>query len=216
MKKALYLIAIPLFLLSCNTDRNNNRSENNDQDTHMDGTMDGTRDAEFHKKHIADLHNAMDVMMKDFRQNEFSGDADYDFALIMKRHHQGAMDMTKCVIDNGTDAELKALATKINERQLHDIQEFDLIIQDKTNAKGDSDFATRALVMTTPMNEMKHGTTLDNTYASIMINHHRDAVEISEEFLKGSRKHPKMAQIATEIINNNPDEIREFEAYRSK
>ncbi len=201
-------------MLSCNTDRNNrDRDRMDDRDTLVDGTDDN---AEFHKKHIGDLHNAMNVMMKDFKSQQFSGDADYDFALIMKRHHQGSMDMAKCITDNSTDAEMKAFAARINERQLREVQEFDLIIQDKTNAKGDSDFANRAVAMTTPMNEMNHGTTLDDTYASIMINHHRDAIKIAEEYLKESGKHPKMAQIATEITKTHPEEIREFEAYRSK
>jgi len=213
MKKTLYLIVASLFFLSCGSnDRKNNRSENSDQDTHMDGT----HDAEFHKKHIGDLHDAMNVMMNDFRNQTFSGDADYDFALVMKRHHQGALDMAQCLIDNGDDSEMKAFATKIRDRQIHDIQEFDLILQGMSNSKGDSDFGKRAIGMTTHMNEMKEGGTLDKTYASMMINHHRDAIKISEEYLKESGKHPKMAEIATEITKTHPGEITELEAFRNK
>jgi len=213
MKKLLYLFAASLFLLSCGgNDRKNNRSENDDQGTHMEDM----HDADFHKKHIADLNDAMNVMMNDFRNQKFSGDADYDFALVMKRHHQGALDMAQCLIDNGSDSEMKAFATKIRDRQLHDIQEFDLIIQGMSNSKGDSDFGKRAIGMTTPMNELKALGTLDKTYASMMVSHHLDAIKIAEEYLKESGKHPKMMEIATEITKNHPEEIRELESFRNK
>lgn len=207
MKKTLFLIAASIFLLSCGGN-NGNRSDNNDRDSlHMEGHDDNG----FHKKHVADLHNAMNMMDKDLKSKEFTGDADYDFALMMKRHHQGAIDMAKCMIDNGENAEMKAFATKLRDRQLHDIQEFDLIIQDKTNAKGDSDFGKRSIAMIPAHNDINGDGTLDNTYAVLMMAHHRDAVKIAAEYLKEKGKHPKMAQIATEITTLYPEEITEME-----
>jgi uncharacterized protein (DUF305 family) len=208
MKNLLYLIAISLFLISCNTDRN--RSENTDQDA-MEGTND---EMGFHEKHIGDLHNAMNVMMKGIRQNDYTGDADYDFALIKKRHHQGSVDMAKCVIDNSANQEMVAIATKIRDHQLRDIQEFDLIIQNYTDAKGNSDFSERAVSAIAPMDEMKDGETLEEAFVILMTQHHRDGIKIAEEYLKVDNTHPKMREIANEIKNQHPEEIEELQALR--
>jgi len=183
MMKIVYLIAVSLFLVSCGGN-DGNRNDNDSDSSHMG--MQG--DSGFHKKHVGDLHNAMTMMAKDIKGQQFSGDADYDFALLMKRHHQGSLDMAKCLIDNGENAEMKALATKIRDRQLHDIQEFDLIIQDKTNAKGNSGFSKKAVSMLSPMHEDHAGETLENAYAVLMINHHREAVRIAEAYLKEKRQ----------------------------
>lgn len=208
--KAFYLIAASLFLLSCGGNRERTDNDNHDS-SHMEGMH---NDTGFHKKHIGDLHNAMDVMAQDLKKQQFSGDADYDFALLMKRHHQGAIDMAHCLIDNGERSDLKAFATKVRDRQQHDIQEFDLIIQYKTDAKGESDFGRRAIAMVSPMHDHNADGTIDNTYAALMVKHHREAIRIAEAYLKEKGKHPKLSQIATEITEVYPDEIRELQGGR--
>jgi len=51
------------------------------------------------------MHRDMDIA--------FSDDADVDFVRGMIPHHQGAIDMAKVVLEHGTDAEVKTLATAI-------------------------------------------------------------------------------------------------------
>ena len=44
---------------------------------------------------------------------KFTGDADIDFMMQMKAHHQGAIDMAKVALAHGKDPTVKKLATEI-------------------------------------------------------------------------------------------------------
>ncbi|MEP9390361.1 DUF305 domain-containing protein [Mesorhizobium sp. KR9-304] len=59
------------------------------------------------------MHEAMAV--------ETTGDVDVDFMRMMIPHHQGAIDMAKIVIENGTDPEVRKLAEEIVKAQESEI-----------------------------------------------------------------------------------------------
>ena len=54
-----------------------------------------------------------------------SGDTDRDFAMMMKVHHQGAIDMARMELKDGKDAKMRAMAKGIIEAQQKEIKEFD-------------------------------------------------------------------------------------------
>lgn len=51
----------------------------------------------------------------------YTGDVDVDFARGMIAHHQGAVEMAKLAIANGTDPEIRALAENIVAAQTEEI-----------------------------------------------------------------------------------------------
>lgn len=55
----------------------------------------------------------------------FTGDADIDFMMQMKGHHQGAIAMAKVELANGKDAEAKKLAMEIVAAQEKEIAVID-------------------------------------------------------------------------------------------
>lgn len=61
----------------------------------------------------------------------FTGDADIDFMMQMKRHHQGAIAMAKVELANGKDAEAKKLATEIVAAQEKEIAMIDTWLKSK-------------------------------------------------------------------------------------
>lgn len=72
-----------------------------------------------------EMKKSMSGMMKNMESMPMSGDADRDFAAMMRMHHQGALDMAQAELDGGKDPQLKAMAKKIISSQKKEIAEFD-------------------------------------------------------------------------------------------
>ena len=64
-------------------------------------------------------------MSADMDAMTMTKDADHDFAMMMKMHHEQALDMAKVELAHGKSAELKAMATKIISGQKKEIAQFD-------------------------------------------------------------------------------------------
>ena len=77
----------------------------------------------------ADYKAAMMKMM--MGMPKFTGDADVDFMMQMKPHHQAAIDMAKIVLANGKDAETKKLAQEVVAAQEKEIATIDAWLKKK-------------------------------------------------------------------------------------
>lgn len=73
----------------------------------------------------ADMKQSMKAGMDGMQQMQSSGDTDKDFAMMMKMHHQQALDMAEMELAHGKSAELKAMAKKIISGQKKEIAQFD-------------------------------------------------------------------------------------------
>ena len=71
----------------------------------------------------------MKAMMKDNNDKmasmQMTGDPDADFAMMMKIHHQGAINMAEAELKMGKDAEMKRMAKNIIAAQKKEIAQFD-------------------------------------------------------------------------------------------
>ena len=72
-----------------------------------------------------DMHKSMMKGMKDMEAMKSSGNVDHDFAMMMKMHHQSALDMAEVELQQGKDAKMRSMAKKIIESQKKEIKEFD-------------------------------------------------------------------------------------------
>ena len=79
----------------------------------------------------AQLKSSMMKGMKEMDSMNLMGDVDRDFAMMMKMHHQQALDMAKIEIEQGKSAEMKGMAKKIMEAQKKEIAQFDKWLQKK-------------------------------------------------------------------------------------
>jgi uncharacterized protein (DUF305 family) len=71
------------------------------------------------------MKQSMSGMMKDMDNMPMSGNADHDFAALMKVHHQGAIDMAQAELASGKDPQLRKMAQNIISAQKKEIKEFD-------------------------------------------------------------------------------------------
>ncbi|RQP21976.1 DUF305 domain-containing protein [Albitalea terrae] len=71
------------------------------------------------------MHQTMMKGMGKMNDMKPSGDTDKDFAMMMKMHHEQALEMAQAELDHGKSAEMKAMAKKIIAAQKKEIAEFD-------------------------------------------------------------------------------------------
>lgn len=64
-------------------------------------------------------------MMQDMQSMQMTGDADQDFAMMMKQHHEQAVKMAEIEARNGKSPELKAMANKIIQAQQQEIKKLE-------------------------------------------------------------------------------------------
>ena len=67
---------------------------------------------------------------------QMSGKPDVDFAMAMREHHMGAVEMAQWQIDQGKDAKMKQMARKIIADQKKEIALFDQFLA--KNGHGDA------------------------------------------------------------------------------
>jgi len=71
----------------------------------------------------------MKSMMKDMNDKmasmSMSGNPDVDFAMMMRMHHQGAIDMAQAELQSGKDSQMRRMATNVIKAQKKEIAELD-------------------------------------------------------------------------------------------
>ena len=72
-----------------------------------------------------EMHRAMMTGMQSMQSMKPTGDADRDFATMMKMHHQQAVEMAKAELQHGKSKELKALAQKVVKDQQKEIAQLE-------------------------------------------------------------------------------------------
>lgn len=65
-----------------------------------------------------------------------TGKVDADFAMMMREHHQGAVDMAQWELQNGKDQKMKDFAKKTIAAQKKEIAELDKLIASNGGGKG--------------------------------------------------------------------------------
>lgn len=71
------------------------------------------------------MNNSMGNMKGKMGSMQMTGDADYDFASMMRMHHENGVEMAEAELLHGKDATLKKMAKEIVDSQKKEIREFD-------------------------------------------------------------------------------------------
>lgn len=164
-----------------------------------------------------DMMKAMHSSMNGMDDMKMTGNFDCDFASMMIIHHQGAIDMSEVQLQNGTDADIKAMAQNIIKSQKVEIDKMHVLLNDfkinpevEKNNKGE--FSNDMKDM---MKKMKGMTTTGNTdkdYVSMMIPHHEAAVKMAEDQIANG-KNEALKQMAQKMIEEQTQEIDVFKKW---
>ncbi len=170
----------------------------------------------------AGMKSGMDKMMNDMHQMEMTGNIDNDFAMMMKSHHQAAVDMARAELASGKDAGLKQMAQKIIDAQQSEINELQSFLDDHKNppknydpANKDEGFAKvmdQNMTMMMDMPEMDGNSSTDKQFTQMMIPHHQGAIMMAEGFVQFG-KDPGLISMAKKMIADQKMEIEEFKRW---
>ncbi len=163
---------------------------------------------------MAIMHN----MSTEMNNMTMTNDADHDFAMMMKMHHQGAIDMGNKELQKGDDATIKAMAQMMISMQQTEIQELQAFIDSHTpvaSAEGEM-WGMEAMAA---MERMDNNADLevltgdaDHDMAILMINHHQSAMDMAQSLLHHGH-HDQLKEMATKMIEDQSKEIGDLQAW---
>ena len=79
----------------------------------------------------ADMKGMMKENSDKMMSMQMSGNPDIDFAMMMREHHKGALEMAQMELKNGKDPQMRKIAQKIIAAQKKEIAEFDKFLAKK-------------------------------------------------------------------------------------
>lgn len=197
MKK--YLIGVSVFLLmaiaSCKKD-----------------------DSTGYDNHSSPLMKLMHQMDDSMKAMTMTHDPDNDFAMMMKQHHAGAVNMATYELANGTDATIKGMAQKMKDDQLKEIAELDSFMMahapsTMSMAMMDSLDASMMRMSTQADAQTLNGQS-DHDFVHLMIVHHQSAIDMAKA-AKMYAQTTFIKNMADMIIAAQTKEISDMKAWLS-
>lgn len=83
----------------------------------------GTEHADEAGAPLSGYRGAMQAMNQDLATMPSSGNADRDFANLMARHHQAAIDVARVELQHGRDPEMRRTAQDVVQKQQQEISD---------------------------------------------------------------------------------------------
>ncbi len=158
------------------------------------------------------MHQMMDKM----DQMMITKDPDIDFAMMMKMHHQGAIEMAKFELQTGSDKQIKDMAQNLIAEQENEIRELENFLSKNNPKPNNPEFASKMMEI---MDKMDRNADLqiingivDEDFSTLMIGHHQSAIEMANlELLNGNNSQLKI--LAANIVTAQQKKIKDFQEW---
>lgn len=224
MKKVSFLgvlIAVAVSIFSCTNSSSD--PDNSGQIAYDSLSVTGDTVSE----HRSDFNTAVHHMMNDMNQVPLTGNAQRDFAVLLKSHHQGAVDIAQAELKNGKDDALKQMAQRISNTYKTEISDLENYVEglkngpvavtsSKDNKKdGFSSIIEKHKAMMWDMSKMDTNMVADKQFVAVMIPHLQGAVFLAEGYLKYG-KDAKLLGLAKGIIPRKINQIEELNKWMDK
>ncbi len=159
------------------------------------------------------MMSIMHAMMDSMNMMTPTNDPEIDFAMMMKMHHMGAINMAHFELAEGTNDSLKRTAQKIIDEQTMEITELNNFLASNTVDNTDTEFTMEQMANMDKMGktadvQLITGDT-DNDMATLMIVHHQAAIDNASTYLHHGNNE-MLKEMATSIVNSQTMEIEEM------
>jgi uncharacterized protein (DUF305 family) len=212
-KNVLFALAGSLLFSACNSGDSGSEATGSDTIAQSDTAMSTGMDTSMNSS--MPFMAVMDKMMQDMHSLKMTEDPDHDFAMMMKHHHQGAIEMSNTELSRGTNAEVKQVAQKIIDDSQKDIKDLDSFLN-AHQPDSKSDYAKRTMdKMMSHSSEMKmgHSGDIDQQFASMMAMHHQHGIDMSKDYLK-SGKEAEVKKVANRAIKTNSEDLKKLNKWK--
>ncbi|MEZ0487559.1 DUF305 domain-containing protein [Fibrella aquatica] len=151
-------------------------------------------------------------MMAEMDKMVDTNDPDHDFSMMMRMHHQGAIDMSNEELKSGDNQAMKTMAEQVITAQTSEISQFSQFLQAHTPVPIAAGPTYNAEEMESMMKMMRAQDVRiltgdsDVDYAQLLIDHHQSALEMAMSELKFGDD-AQTRQMATKIIEDQKKEI---------
>lgn len=136
--------------------------------------------------------------------------ADVDFVMRMIPHHEQAMEMASMAEERSENAEVKALASRIQQEQEPEVEEMNGLLEEwGEDAMGDmSGGDAGGMLDDGQMQELESatGAEFDRLFLEGMIGHHKGAIAAAEEELENGQS-AEAKELANKIVEAQESEI---------
>lgn len=178
-------------------------------------------------ENISDFTTALHHVTNDINQIPLTGNADRDFAVFLKGHHQGAIDIAQAEIKNGKDDALKQMAQDISNTYKSEITALETFVASLRNGpvkvasgKGDKEGGFNTIIkkhkaMIWDMAKMDTNMVADKQFVAVMIPHLQSAVYLAGGYLQYG-KDAQLMGLAKEIIPRKNKQIGELNKWMNK
>ena len=206
----LILILSSAILFACNNNSDSHKAHS-DASINSDSSM-STMDTDTNS-----LMGMMNLNMQQIKSTVSTGHPDHDFAAVMKLHQQGAIQMSELELAQGQDSTMKEMARKSMEEQNKEIAILDKYLSGHGDHKGGDTLHRKLIdvINSSPMN-MDHSGTIDRQFASMMIPHHQQAIDMSKAYLNTNPQVQELKSLANKIIESQEKEIKELQNWLNK
>lgn len=216
MKTAIVIFALLVFVWGCNGNQSNNNPTADSSSTHTTNDHSGAHNspAASGNGSAVEMHDAMTRMSEHMKTMALTGDPDHDFALLMKHHHVGAVEMADALLANGKDDTLKQWARQIKTDQQQEIDVFDSFLKNNKPSR-QSDYGPKAMGLMHEVTADSHNGSIDQAFVAMMIPHHQDGIEMALAYLKVANNR-ELKSVAQNIVSSQQREIVQFKNWLEK
>lgn len=214
--KIMFSLGLCLLLLACNNDSTTEESTDTSTVTTTTSTTADTMPTQSNMPFMDVMNN----MMRQMHTVQPTGDADFDFATMMKHHHQGAIDMSNIELQQGQDTTLKSRAQKIIEDSQKDIRDLDSFLTGYQAKARNSQFGKKSMDKMMQMHsdtamQRMHSGSIDQQFARMMRMHHQEGIDMSRQYLKEA-KQAAPRKVANNVIKENGNDNKVLKSWMDK